>query len=1013
MRHSSLFGIFTLTLASLSAQAAVSITGIVDKTKYSNTCTYTVVADTTAGTTTTATLNGVATTVGSPVVLTTVRYHELLAESRDGGGALVSSQLVRFIVHNSVRNGSEDGIPSHTPFKTVQDAPSAFAGKTLKVIAPAAWPAGVPVPLAFKLVDGANETVRLNGIVAMSGFPATKVQLRRGWGSVTAPAVSAAGTLNLNAAVNGLSHNPAITIEAAPVFTTVSGAIGNTTWPANSRIHVTGTLTVNAGATLTVGQGTIVKVYTGTGTAQSAAEIVVNGTLQINGVEGNPVAFIPDTVGGLWGGIELPTASSVVNAAHTLFTRAGEDPLWFDSTARPTHTGYASHQDEQALFLISGSGAGTAVGAQLHLVDCYSFDQGGQQFNSKTNTWIELTRSLFQRCISCGELNNSRVSIDRCALIEFPSETGNFVDDDNDGIYLTGGDLSVTNTIIGYTKDDGIDSGGSGGASPFGTVDPVSGTTTTRYVSTNNWYEGTYHEGNSLSGQRNVYFTGCVFLNCGQGVEAGYSNSGTSDGPHAKVDGCLFTNNMVGVRWGDNYGSGYSYNASFEVKNSLILNNTFRDAFSGQWHPTQSNAWIYQTTNLNSFGNPYFNVHDNHISQPDSRHPLNTTWNPANPAHAALIAPFMPVPGSNVGIAISTYQATQSDTAAYAGTFTVRTSTFSSQPVSVGWSIFGKTDALSESETTLASGTLTIQPGDTMENFTATVATPGNYGMIRVALGNPVNAEITGEQVYIKPPAGAVATNYFVYGSGGKPSTSTPGTPGSTWKAKTDFNNTTLPAFVTASGTTWKNEIFDDSTWTTVQTHTGFGDDDENQTFTNVDYDTVAANTQTGPVTLFRNTFTIADVAALASVTGEVKSDDGAVVYINGTEIFRSPNVAAALTAYANVGIAAAPADNLTAAITVPLNLLHNGVNTIAVSVHQYNNTSSDATFDLRLAGTPAVPLKLNFVKSGGNPVLWWNTATDLLEHSTDLINWFPTPVTGSPVTIIPSGPKEFFRLKR
>ncbi len=1010
MRLKALTTFLTLSIASLSAHAAVSITGVVDKVKYSNTATYTVTADATAGTTTTATLDGLPATVGSPVAVTSVRYHELYAESRDGVGALVSSQLVRFIVHNSARNGSEDGIPSHTPYKTVQDAPSAFAGKTFKALAPAAWPIGLPMPLAVKLVDGANETVRLNGLVAMSGFPSTKVQMRRGWGSVQVPAATAAGTVNVGAALNGLVSNPAVTFEAAPVFTTVSGTIGNTTWPANSRIHVTGGLTVSAGATLTVEQGAIVKIYTGTATNGTAAEIRVDGNLVVNGTEANPVVFCPDTAGGRWGGIELRVATSNVTAQHAFFTGSGEDETW---TSNNSGVAGATHQPQQMLFLVVGSGAGTAIGAQLHLTNCFAIDNQ-QIMNSKTNVWIDLSRTLYQRAVTSGELTGAKVTIDRCALIEFPSETAAFVDGDNDGLYMQNGDLSLTNNIIGFTKDDGVDSGGSGGVSPFGTIDPDTGTTTTRYDSTNNWYEGTTHEGNSLSGQRNVYFTGCVFLNCGQGVEAGYSNSGTSDGPHAKVDGCLFTNNMVGVRWGDNYGNGYSYNAAFEVKNSLILNNLFRDAFSGQWHPTQSNAWIYQTTNLNSFGNPYFNVHDNHISQPDSRHPLNTTWNPANPAHAALIAPFMPVPGSNVGVAISTYQTQQSDTAAYAGTFTVRTSTFSSKQVAVGWAVFGKTDALSETETTLASGTLTFQPGDTLEDFTATVATPGNYGLIRVALGNPVNAEITGEQVYIKLPATNPPQNYFVYGTGGTGTAGVTGTPGGLWKSKTDFTSTTLAAF---NATTWKEEAFDDSAWPTVRAHTGFGDGDENQTFAITDYNPATTPAvEVSPVTLFRNTFTIADVTVLASVTGEVKSDDGAVVYVNGTEIFRSPNVGATLTAYANVGIAAAPADNLTAAITVPLNLLHNGVNTIAVSIHQYNNTSSDLTFDLRLTGNPNVvtpPLALNFGKSGGQPVMWWFGPNDLLEHSTDLINWFPAPITGSPVTITPSGPKEFFRLKR
>src|SRR4029079_17880465 len=107
------------------------------------------------------------------------------------------------------------------------------------------------------------------------------LQMRRGWGSMLAPAATAAGTVDVAAALNGLTANPSIAIEASPTFTTVNGAIAsNTSWPPNSRIHVTGTLTINAGVTLTVGAGTIVKIYTGTGTAGSAAEIVVNGLLQ-------------------------------------------------------------------------------------------------------------------------------------------------------------------------------------------------------------------------------------------------------------------------------------------------------------------------------------------------------------------------------------------------------------------------------------------------------------------------------------------------------------------------------------------------------------------------------------------------------------------------------------------------------------------------------------------------------------------------------------------------------------
>jgi hypothetical protein len=107
--------------------------------------------------------------------------------------------------------------------------------------------------------------------------------------------------------------------------------------------------------------------------------------------------------------------------------------------------------------------------------------------NSKTNTWIDFTRVLMQRAITCGELNGSKVTIDRSALIEFPSEDGSFVDGDNDAIYLTNGDLRITNSVIGFTKDDGVDSGANGGDNPYTAAVDV-----TPFVKPNNWYEGTF-----------------------------------------------------------------------------------------------------------------------------------------------------------------------------------------------------------------------------------------------------------------------------------------------------------------------------------------------------------------------------------------------------------------------------------------------------------------------------------------------------------------------------------------
>jgi hypothetical protein len=233
---------------------------------------------------------------------------------------------------------------------------------------------------------------------------------------------------------------------------------------------------------------------------------------------------------------------------------------------------------------------------------------------------------------------------------------------------------------------------------------------------------------------------------------------------NAIVSGCLFS-----VTWlaslGDNYGSGYTYNGAMEVKDSLLLYSLYHDAFSGQWHPTQTNAWIYEdATASNTFGRPYFNVHDNYLSQPDpAHHPANTTWDPA--VHGPLLEPFMPVPGSAVGVAISSYAPAQGDSARYPGTFTVRLSTFSSKRVTVNWAVIAKSDPASATEITLASGALTFEPGQTLKTINAPIANPAGFGLIHVALTDPVNAEVTGEAWYFRSPA-TVVTLIPLAGSG-------------------------------------------------------------------------------------------------------------------------------------------------------------------------------------------------------------------------------------------------------
>src|SRR3954465_5085660 len=79
-----------------SARAAISISGVVDKTKYDNTASFFITAAPN-GATTTATLGGVAVAVGTNVTVSAISFHELKCESRAVGGALLDSKVIRFI----------------------------------------------------------------------------------------------------------------------------------------------------------------------------------------------------------------------------------------------------------------------------------------------------------------------------------------------------------------------------------------------------------------------------------------------------------------------------------------------------------------------------------------------------------------------------------------------------------------------------------------------------------------------------------------------------------------------------------------------------------------------------------------------------------------------------------------------------------------------------------------------------------------------------------------------------
>jgi len=147
-------------------------------------------------------------------------------------------------------------------------------------------------------------------------------------------------------------------------------------------------------------------------------------------------------------------------------------------------------------------------------------------------------------------------------------------------------------------------------------------------------------------------------------------------------------------------------------------------------------------------------------------------------------------------------------------------------------------------------------------------------------------------------------------------------------------------------GTTWKDVAYSPASppWKTGLPQFGFGDGDET---------TVLAKGGTTAKTAvftwyFRTTFNVTDPSTSGPLTLNLVRDDGAVVYVNGVEVFRSNLPSGAITyttkALANLG---GTDEKNPVTFTVPASALVAGANVVAVELHNYGANNADASFQL------------------------------------------------------------------
>ena len=248
-------------------------------------------------------------------------------------------------------------------------------------------------------------------------------------------------------------------------------------------------------------------------------------------------------------------------------------------------------------------------------------------------------------------------------------------------------------------------------------------------------------------------------------------------------------------------------------------------------------------------------------------------------------------------------------------------------------------------------GTLTLQPGGSFVYVPEPDFAGSDRFRYRVSDGNQQSNIVTATIVVRPVNDPPVAEDDFFSTEAGRPLT----VDISTFSAAQDSQQVLIAAgemwaFLddgTDQQTEWIFSDFDDSSWSVGRGEFGYGDGDET---TLIDYGGDPNNKYT--TTYFRHTFFVdaAAIGATGSLEMRLLRDDGAAVYLNGTEIVRHRLAENATYDTFAVPKSRGEEERTFHVVSVDHSLLVAGENTIAVEIHQHDLDTSDMSFDLMLS---------------------------------------------------------------
>lgn len=182
------------------------------------------------------------------------------------------------------------------------------------------------------------------------------------------------------------------------------------------------------------------------------------------------------------------------------------------------------------------------------------------------------------------------------------------------------------------------------------------------------------------------------------------------------------------------------------------------------------------------------------------------------------------------------------------------------------------------------------------------------------------------------------------------------------------------------SASTWTDLAYDDTAWAFGNGELGYN----NSPTTILSY---GPSSSAKHITYyFRNTFNVVDSSLYDSLVFNLLRDDGAIVYVNGVEAFRMNMPTGPVTGSTLALSPVGGTDESTYFKYTTRNLLKNGMNVVAVEIHQNSASSSDLSFDLEIGFKlkPLKPASFPFAKK---------TAWHYLDKGTslDAVSWKDT----------------------